>query len=399
MVSFDQAVKEQSRTVLCNILGGPDSVPYVGRSVSSNANSIQKAINGFRRWACNDSDNITESEVSDGASGINQDGGQCPGTRYIGNYTLDLRWSGTCPNTFEFGNSGTETYTGQAGTITELYGPVNVTMEVSPQRGGCDNDFRVDGRIFYRDINGNPQDIGFGPFTTGRTDRTLTSYSLNMDWVPQGGPDDCGSPPPSFETPKYNPTPTTVNITYEDNSQTTINEDIDITVYPPIVIAPVTVVAPITIAGNDFSLVGQLDLTGNFDLKLQPEFSINLGGYTDTIPQLPGTEIPSPTPDRTRVILGAIVTVTSLPQDRSQTQIFQGPNPDIFIPRLGYVSFYVAVEGGTAWTGEIPIKNVRQFVPCPYLGGAVDVRGTAEPGYTIEVKPVFAPTPIPELPG
>jgi hypothetical protein len=106
---------------------------------------------------------------------------------------------------------------------------------------------------------------------------------------------------------------------------------------------------------------------------------------------------PAPPPEKkpyAKVIIGAIVTVTSGDSSRQTSKLAQGDNPDIRFPDIALVSFRIRSKNGGGWTEDIRIKNDRQFVPCPWGGGAVDVRGTARNPASITVTPIYgAPDP------
>lgn len=110
-------------------------------------------------------------------------------------------------------------------------------------------------------------------------------------------------------------------------------------------------------------------------------------------PAPPG--IPDPPPDEDdeeagRVIVGALVTVTEIARPLRQSIIFQGDNPDVWVPDLGLISFAISIPGGgTGWTSDIRIKNQRQYVPCPEPTGAVNVRGTPAFGNVWTITPVY----------
>jgi len=203
-----------------------------------------------------------------------------------------------------------------------------------------------------------------------------------------GQPDNCGDPP-GTSPPPYSPSPTTVNIEYQNDENITVNEDIDLTIFAPKLSLIGGIFAPITISGNNFNLVGTVELTPEFKLEVNPEINFGSGGSVDN-PSAEPVE-PTPEPPRTndrRVIIGAIVTTTSL-QNTPTTQIGQGSNPDIFVPRLGSLSFYISTENATAWTNDIDIKNLRCYVPCPAPGGAIDLAASPSSGVVFDVQPVW----------
>lgn len=226
-------------------------------------------------------------------------------------------------------------------------------------------------------------------------DQVVLAEILNVARI-DGQPDDCGDVPTPI--PPYVPTTTTVNISYENNQQITINEDVDVTVFAPQVNLIGGIFAPITISGNNFSLIGNAEFTPEFKLNLSPRINIGAPGNTDNPVPNPSEPIPEPEEeDPTRMIVGVIVTTTDLDLSRIG-QISQDGNPDIFIPRLGSVSFYITTPNGNAWTTDVDIKNLRCYIPCPVPSGATDVAATPQNGIHFSVQPVWG-YPGQQLPG
>jgi len=218
-----------------------------------------------------------------------------------------------------------------------------------------------------------------------------------------GQPDDCGDAPPRYrDDPNYVP-------------------DIDIT---------------IDIGGNSPVAISpsvNIDAGGiNFDLPSIGDVSIDLGGINfrppgsspgDGDPGDPGDEppafrpppdsvapdpsdppVPTPPPDDpaveeptekdSRVIRAVLVTVSNITP--SQGLIFQENNPDVIIPDAGIVNFRVQVgDGASGWTPDQLVKNSRCLIPCPYDGGAFDVKGTPRPGVTWSLTPLYDKSSIP----
>lgn len=377
MVSFGEAIKQQGRTIMCNLLGGPAAVPYLGGTPNPDINALAERINGARRYFCNESGGITPQEIADdyGGGNIPFAGGQCAGVAYT--VTFRQTTSNYLTNDCQTFDSNTVDFQ------RTLIGPINGFREAFTGTGTCGPTVW---QLFVT-LNGvESLLLQYQPLPRGRREG---GYSLEVLSVVRqdGQPDNCGSPPVII--PPYNPTTITINIEYEDNDNITINEDVNVTVFAPIVLIGGAIIAPITITGNDFSLVGEVALNGEFELSFSPDITLNIGGSVDEDPPPPGRpiELPEVGPS-SRAIIGAIVTVTDAQGGRA-TQIGQGTNPDIFAPRLGNISFYVSTSRGTAWTTDVPIKNVRQYVQCPYPFGAVDVAGTPETGYAFDIQPVF----------
>lgn len=221
-----------------------------------------------------------------------------------------------------------------------------------------------------------------------------------------GLPDDCGDPPIPTPTPDPGFNEGDTNITY------TNNEGVDITVPLIFIFADLnvnlkgelTVPVRIDLGGLDFKIGGELNLNNN-------EINLNFGnknynrnglpnpdGYKPdpNLPDVPD-DVPDdvylPSPDDTddetsRILRACIVSTNNVPDDISI--IYQTGNPNITAPNLGYVSFCISVNGSLSWTSDIPVKNQRNFIVCPWEGGAVAVRGTPRPGVTWVITPVYA---------
>lgn len=89
-----------------------------------------------------------------------------------------------------------------------------------------------------------------------------------------------------------------------------------------------------------------------------------------------------------RVFLGMLV--VSDPDNASGiSTIFQNSNPDIYVPALGYLNFWVKVGDREAWSGDIPIKNTYQFVNAPDPLRTIAAYGTPKPGVDMKFFPVY----------
>lgn len=250
---------------------------------------------------------------------------------------------------------------------------------------------------------------------------TTPYWTVNNLAEMPGQPPGCGDvpPPPPPITP-YDPNDFTfdIDIFYEDDDSGN------------------TFKIPVTFLIGEFNFNANLDLTIPVTVNLKPsfrwdvnipisfnlEFNFNTGDVKTYPPTPPGTppprlppppkydpdfdpgddpdpppappDVPDPdpepdTPQFKRVITGAIVTVGN-PEDASKVgQLGQNENPDVFFPDLGLVSFQIRHAKGVGWTEDIRVKNVRQFIPCPWGGGAISVKGTARGNATMTVTPVY----------
>jgi hypothetical protein len=225
---------------------------------------------------------------------------------------------------------------------------------------------------------------------------------------PQDGlPDTCGDPPPPPPQIPPGPQDRPDTIVYIDNDGNTINVPVTFNFGIPRIDVNGVFNMPITVrfdADPTINFGGDINFnTGDFSINLGPGRppTGTGGGDPDNVtrpdtppPALPpGEDVPPPDPDEDepgkppRVIRGALVTVLSA--DSAPTIIFQGQNPDIYAPNLGYISFFCRVNDAGGWTADIPIKNRRQLVPCPWQYGAFDVKGTPRGGSLFNVEPVY----------
>lgn len=120
------------------------------------------------------------------------------------------------------------------------------------------------------------------------------------------------------------------------------------------------------------------------------------GNPDSNLPEYPSIDLPEQPPitpeeesGKESKLIAAIVTVVSL-SSGSIGEIFQEGNPNIKIPNLGYINFFHRTgKISGAWSEDIPIKNTRQYVPVPFNGNVIDVRGTPRLGVTWVITPVF----------
>lgn len=353
MSNFLTAVTTAVQGAACLILNSPgtQAAEFVSGLVPTSG--YDDAIRGLRRLVCDDTDDNVNQPPPEFT------GGQCVGAPYTAGWTyLD-------GSPFIY--------------VASVVGPISSMTASFSRPGPFPNveywNYRIvhAGGVSEGEEAVQPKDDAPGLIQIFRQD---------------GQPDNCGDPPPP-RPDTYVPSPTTVNITYVDNTMNTFNEDVDITIFAPFIGIGGAIFAPITIAGNTFQLAGTLQFSPDFKLEVNPVVEIGPRGSADGEPPPPDypTELPESTQGR-RVIVGAIVTATTVTLGK-KTEIDQEVNPDIFAPRIGNLSFLISTDKGVAWTEDIPIKNVRQFVTCPFYLGAVDVAATAEEGFELDVVPVF----------
>lgn len=207
-----------------------------------------------------------------------------------------------------------------------------------------------------------------------------------------GQPDNCGDPAPVV--PPFPPQGDTVNIdiTYVNNDGDNVTELGDLNIFAPVVIAPVTIVAPIRVDLPDVSFNGNIVLSPDFNIELQPPSFRRGPGNTDGPPpdEDPTTSPDTPEDDSDRGLIGAITTVTGGITDGKATQLDGDSGPDLFVPRMGTLSFRVRTATSLAWSQPLDIKTTTQFHPAPNNVQLLDAVATPNPGYTIAVTLVYA---------
>lgn len=233
----------------------------------------------------------------------------------------------------------------------------------------------------------------------------IQSYNILALTPYDGSPDDCGDPPPVIPppTPNYNTGNTT--ITYNDYSNNSVDVDVDFTFGGPVinVDGDLTIPVRINVEGSD------IDIGGSFSVN-NPEFNFNFGDQNyspndssngsdydspddtpEPPPDVPNPVLPTnpsnPEVETRRTIRGAIVTVTEYPDDFGF--LFQDGNPDIPLPNFGYISFFCQIGSRAAWTIDLPVKNRRNLIECPWTGGAIAVDGTPRPGVSWVISEVY----------
>jgi hypothetical protein len=380
VLSFSEAAAQAVQGAACSLLALSDEGTRWINSVIGADGDFGNVAGALRKNVCNES-----APTGNYGPTLPFSGGQCSGVEY--QITLKIE-----ADEEDCDGGGFESKSPKEDQLT-LFGPLSAPFIQVDTPSDC-GDRTIRGAINGFESDGTPATRVTQSITTGRPDEKLINQVLTVTAGPtrvDGQPDDCGDPEGN-PIGDYNDYSETVSITYEDNSQTEITEDIDITLGPLIVGIGGILYAPVTIGTGDISFNGEVKLAPEFSVDIWPDGLFGGGGNTDDPAPNPSEPDPEPTtPDDRRRIIGAIVTVTNFNEAISRvTQVAQDDSPDIFVPRTGNISFYIDTPGGQAWTEPTPLRNVRQYVPCPAREGAVDVAVTEGTGFTLAVTPVYA---------
>ena len=329
-------------------------------------------------------------------------GGQCPGVRYTITVSMNVLSGINCdvPSIYSFSED-------VKGEIT-AFRVIPSTASTGAARGSVE--------VFARGLGDTLSDplrwIGLDSrqnFGSCRGGPTPTINSITIVRA-DGLPDTCGSVPPE----------------YRDGGSPVFAPSLDIDIAPNV---------PLNIAPNVSA-----NANGTVNISLPPlgDVSVDFGGIDvrfnptpsdpnapEPQPETPQPEIPPTRPDpgdtepdptnpppappvdeppleepvekSPQVIRAALVTVSTI--SPTATTIFQTSNPNVYAPDLGLIAFRCrASENASGWTEDIRIKNRRQFVTCPWEGGAFDVRGTPRPGVVWNITPVYDLSSIPAQP-
>lgn len=245
----------------------------------------------------------------------------------------------------------------------------------------------------------------FGSSTPG--DSAIINQRIVSVTRVDGLPDNCGNPAPPPVVPDPNPTGDDIDITYDNDEGDTITNNFAITFGSAYIDINSQINIPVNIQNNDnseFQINASLNLnTGDLNYYAgNPSYPPGSGqpgkdaykpgnDLPPVPPTVPSTD-PPPFPPTSEaetedIIAGAVVTVSEVPQDI--TVLFQSENPDIYAPNLGYIAFEIIVGESTAWTSDIPVKNLRNVIPCEWPAGAIDVKGTPRPGVNWDITPLY----------
>lgn len=336
-------------------------------------------------------------------------GGQCNTL-----YRVQFQYTHEAVTNFNTCDMAATTEQYDSGSPGNLQGPITaiqaVVRQVSSNCGGVSS-YNIDIVGANGVVLGGPQLPGQGPNPPVITNIVITRAD--------GMPDSCGSLPPVV--PPYEPGSTTIvdDITYEPEgggTQITIPAtvvlgfafvDIDANIRVPVTVNLGGIKIPLTlnVTTGDINLggirVGSPDIDYKFDIRVGGPGGITTPpgveppiGPPPGEPDYPELDQP-PEPDSEPIIIGAVVTTTNITGRRDL--LYQGGgNPNIEIPRLGFIQFLNYVPGlGLAWSEDIPVKNLRHLIRNPWPYGAVAVEGSPRNGVSWTITPVYKQAQFP----
>lgn len=391
MASYLEASNAAARVVLCSYFSVTDQLARVVRAVDSRFAAPMPFVYDWFRRLCNQEppEQPSLDPIDPGFTG-----GQCVTPYDIYVKFTQRAWDGACITTEE-----------KPSSAFNKMGPIHgIRKEVTSGRAalivshGAGLEFEIYG---YTDT---------GP--PGSCPADFPSYRIDNVVRRDGLPDNCGDPEPLPPPPPPPPDSSTVTvpITYTDNSSNDVTVDVQFTLGNLQIDIDGSISVPFTLSfAPEFnvSLNGTINQNGDVNInygnpnynpgggkckKPKPDDSVT----DDDTPELPdGIEEPTIPPpedeneDEQKGVIRAVIVTTTEMSD-AQSVVYQDVNPDICIPRLGNVSFLIAVGNKVAWTEDIPVRNRRHFIVCPWEGGAIDVRGTPAVGNNFTLSKVYA---------
>lgn len=397
MASYKRSLQRALRRGLCTFLQNyanlQEVVKFLWEPLPVPQNTPFNAAKHLIPWICNDE----PPELPDPAF----EGGQCDGVIY--EIRVSLRG-------YDNGFICEQSSVWSPVIETEVRGPITSINQFGDgtTAGGCPAFTGVE--VYAKPSSSNP---------SGRVvliqaaNPNYVAYRIDYVRRKDGLPDDCGDGP--IPPPIYNEGDNIVNIEFQ---------------YTPRGLPPVILGGVLAIGYANINLNGQITIpftfnfNANFEGKLTGEFNLNKNEVNldvrvappdsprlpdDLRPpggiRIPGTPVePPPVPedpiddevdederDPIRVIKGVVVTVTSINERNPFTEIFQDDNPNVWVPDLGLVQFLIRTgKLNAAWTADIRVKNIRQFIPVPdWEFGAIAVRGTPREGVQWTLTPVY----------
>lgn len=305
-------------------------------------------------------------------------GGRCPGTYYLVTAEGVVSYGGqNYPN-----SSGVTWQSTNIANNIGATGPIGGPLSIGQTTGGGVNTFGPS--ISWADGSADGQfgmaaiaNDGTGFNASNEAFQRIDSARItNISVI--SGPDNCGDVPPPIPPPLPLPDRT---IDIDIN-----NQGGQIAIGNGIIQVNGDLIVPFNLTGPSFSYSGQLNInTGDIDF--------NFGGLPGDKPCLtpdPAEGDPDEPPEDGQGYIIGVVAISLFDNLPGTTQKFQGDNPDIYVPRIGTVSFLVRIGELDAWTTDLPVKSKQQYIQNPASFGAVAVRGTPENGVNWRLIPIRA---------
>jgi len=369
MGSFSDGIREGLRSAYCSqVAGAPQWFTNLRRVLVPNP--LREGADNLYRWICNQ-----PPENAPALPPPPFTGGQCP-IEYAVTITFDVIL-------VEDGSVFVEGNTNTSEAFNQFpLGPVFGVKQV--ETGGGQTQLVVNAAG------------GTYPFGENTTPLIFRFENIRLTRVEPRNPnqaDDCGDPGPDIPDEPA-PIDIDIDVTYGPNNE------YNITV--PVVLAPVFINAkgelnvPVTVnIDPNFNISGTLEIFPGFEFSPSFPRGDDDGPITDPPPQNPtgpgigDPEEPEEEPEEEPLIIGVLVAAVAQSEPRP-SEIDQASGPSIFAPRLATARFGKLIANQIFWSGDIPVKGLRSYVPCPFQFGADLVVVNAERGVGLTYSPVFS---------
>lgn len=363
-MDFRDSVEQAARASICSVLAGAEAAAWAGDALIPSwvSNPVPDVVRKARLAACSNPDPIVELPESTFS------GGQCPGVLYELDATVFLdKFGGITINL----------------TSDPLAGPI-ATSRLFVNGSG----FVAWELLNEAGASAEVRQVGSSQAWDRNDDFELFTVQQNTLVRSDGQPDTCGDPP-GPPVPPYSPVTINQDFSYTDNSQTTVNEEGDFTVWAPVVIGG-NLIAPVTVDIGGLTINGELDIeTGDFNFN----FGIPGGGpgYEDIPVENPDTS-PEEPEENPEVFYGLQVFSFQSGTDPVITSDWgQESAPTLHLPRTANVWFIVPVGQGWGWIGPILCQHLNQVVMVPGGLPAIDHRVVPNTGWDVEVNRLSKP--------
>lgn len=389
MVTFADSLRDTIRGATCAYLDTNEAINHwiYEDSLFPVTPPTLVLIRSLQRWFCN--------REPSAATAPPFTGGQCSI-----NYVVNITWSrdafiaGSCTSVDE----GT--------SVPFVLGPI-IGLEVE-QLGTYEQRLNI-----VHGPGGASRTAAYTYTGTSACPANFSTYAITSVTPPSGVSDNCGNPSPDLTPDPYPSGPLPYDVPYTDVNGDDWNIPININFVGPTISLDGSIQMNFGVSLDldfDTRFNGTVNLqTGDVNINFNgPNYSPgrdkrpddyvpsdNLPDYPPTIPD--PVDVPSPqNPDNSTspIIRACIVTVSE--NGFKTTLIPQDDNPDILVPDLGFVQFAIGTREAYAWTGHIKVNNFRQFIPCPWEGGALGVLGTPRPGVEWTISYVYAAAELPQ---
>jgi len=146
----------------------------------------------------------------------------------------------------------------------------------------------------------------------------------------------------------------------------------------------------VDVGGVEFT--GNVEISPNFEVNIRPRGITDGPGGRDGGDDGGGADDPVPVPEEEEEnspIIGVLVFSAAAGTNKA-TLLNSNGGPNIYAPRIASVQFAIKTGDSVGWTADQDVKNLESYVPCPAPQGAIAVRVTPQPGFTLEFDPVRA---------